>query len=103
MTSVNIAASNRTSRPVASGLDALLPPGRPAVMGILNLTPDSFSDGGKFVDPKVAIAHAEAMVAQGADMIDIGAESTRPYGGMQPVTAEEERARLAPVLPAVVA
>jgi dihydropteroate synthase len=87
----------------APSLDALLPAGRPAVMGILNLTPDSFSDGGKFVDPKIAIAHAEAMVAQGADIIDIGAESTRPYGGMQPISAAEEQARLAPVLPAVAA
>lgn len=85
------------------GLDHLLPRGRPAVMGILNLTPDSFSDGGQFVDPAIAVAHARAMAAQGADLIDVGAESTRPYGGMQPVTAQQERARLAPVLPAVVA
>jgi dihydropteroate synthase len=82
-------------------LAALLKRGRPLVMGILNVTPDSFSDGGKFFDPKRAIAHAEEMVAQGADIIDIGAESTRPYGGMQPVSAEEEVARLKPVLPAV--
>jgi dihydropteroate synthase len=73
------------------------------VMGILNLTPDSFSDGGKFVDPAVAIAHAKQLIAEGADIIDIGAESTRPYNGMQPVTAQEEMRRLAPVLPAVVA
>ncbi|MGC1464663.1 MAG: dihydropteroate synthase [Pseudolabrys sp.] len=72
-------------------------------MGILNVTPDSFSDGGQFVDPAIAIAHARDMAAQGADMIDIGAESTRPYDGMTPVTAAEEKARLAPVLPAVVA
>lgn len=72
-------------------------------MGILNLTPDSFSDGGQFVDPAIAIAHAERMIAQGADIIDIGAESTRPYGGMRPVTAEIERARLEPVLAAVIA
>ena len=72
-------------------------------MGILNLTPDSFSDGGKFVDPEVAIGHARDMVAEGADIIDVGAESTRPYGGMAPITADQERARLAPVLPAVIA
>jgi dihydropteroate synthase len=83
-------------------LTALLSPHRTAVMGILNLTPDSFSDGGRFVDPQVAIAHATAMVAEGADIVDVGAESTRPYGGMQPVTAEIERARLEPVLSAVV-
>jgi len=84
-------------------LSALLAQGRPLVMGILNVTPDSFSDGGQFVDPAIAIAHARDMAAQGADMIDIGAESTRPYDGMTPVTAAEEKARLASVLPAVVA
>ncbi len=71
-------------------------------MGILNVTPDSFSDGGRFFDPQVAIRHAEAMAGQGADILDIGAESTRPYGGQKPVTAEDEIARLAPVLPEVV-
>ncbi|HZD90027.1 MAG TPA: dihydropteroate synthase [Pseudolabrys sp.] len=70
-------------------------------MGILNITPDSFSDGGKFIDPSVALAHARQMVEQGADILDIGAESTRPYGGQQPVTAADELARLKPVLPAV--
>ena len=85
-----------------SHLAALLARGRPLVMGILNVTPDSFSDGGRFIDPGKAIAHASAMAAQGADVLDIGAESTRPYGGQQPVSAEEERARLAPVLSAVV-
>lgn len=84
-------------------LSALLAQGRPLVMGILNVTPDSFSDGGQFLDPQVAIAHARDMAAQGADILDVGAESTRPYGGMQPVSAVDERARLAPVLPAVVA
>jgi dihydropteroate synthase len=74
---------------------------RPAVMGILNLTPDSFSDGGEFLDPTTAIAHARQMIAAGADMVDIGAESTRPYGGAVRVSADEERARLAPVLGAV--
>ena len=87
------------SRPLAR----LLELGRPLVMGILNVTPDSFSDGGKFIDPQHAIAQARRMVAEGADILDIGAESTRPYGGMAPVTAEEEWRRLASVLPVVVA
>jgi dihydropteroate synthase len=88
--------------PGPDALSALLALGRPLVMGILNITPDSFSDGGRFLDPAVAIAHARAMAEQGADIIDIGAESTRPYGGAKPVSAEDERARLSPVLPAVV-
>jgi dihydropteroate synthase len=83
-------------------LAALLARGRPLVMGILNVTPDSFSDGGQFLDPSIAIAHAREMAEQGADILDIGAESTRPYGGAQPVGADEELARLRPVLPDVV-
>ena len=63
--------------------------------GILNVTPDSFSDGGEFFEPNVAIAHAHEMVAEGADLIDIGAESTRP--GSEEVSAEEEWGRLEPV------
>jgi len=70
-------------------------------MGILNVTPDSFSDGGRFIDPAKAVAHAGVMAKQGADILDIGAESTRPYGGATPVSTDEEIARLAPVLPAV--
>jgi dihydropteroate synthase len=79
-------------------LAALLKLGRPLVMGILNVTPDSFSDGGHFIDPAKAIAHAAEMAQQGADILDIGAESTRPYGGAKPVGADEELARLGPVL-----
>ena len=71
-------------------------------MGILNITPDSFSDGGQFVDPAAALEHARRMIDQGADILDIGAESTRPYGGAKPVSLEEELARLQPVLPAIV-
>jgi dihydropteroate synthase len=81
-----------------SWLARLLADRQPLVMGILNLTPDSFSDGGQFVDPDKAIAHARRMIAEGADIIDIGAESTRPYGGAVRVSASEEVRRLAPVL-----
>lgn len=81
---------------------ALYSPGHPLVMGILNVTPDSFSDGGRFLDPATAIAHAAEMVQQGADILDIGAESTRPYGGPVAVPADDEKARLSPVLPAVI-
>jgi dihydropteroate synthase len=74
---------------------------RPVIMGVLNVTPDSFSDGGRFLDPGSAIAHAGRMIGEGADIIDIGAESSRPYGDPVAVTAEEERRRLERVLPAV--
>jgi dihydropteroate synthase len=82
-------------------LARLLARGRPIVMGILNVTPDSFSDGGQFFDPQRAIAHARRMIAEGADILDIGAESTRPYVGATPVSSTEELRRLAPVLPAL--
>ncbi len=95
-------AVNTAQKPARDGLFALLALGRTLVMGILNVTPDSFSDGGRFVDPAAAIAHAEKMAVEGADILDIGAELTRPYGGATRVTAEEEMARLKPVLPAVV-
>jgi dihydropteroate synthase len=74
----------------------------PAVMGVLNVTPDSFSDGGQFAAPERALAQARRMIAEGADIIDIGAESTRPYGS-EPISAQEELQRLQPVLPDVVA
>ncbi len=96
------AVAKPAQRPARDGLSALLALGRPLVMGILNVTPDSFSDGGKFIDPAMAIAHAGEMTEQGADILDIGAESTRPYGGMKPISADEEMTRLASVLPAVV-
>jgi dihydropteroate synthase len=75
----------------------------PAVMGVLNITPDSFSDGGQFLAPSDALAQAERMIAEGADIIDVGAESTRPYGGQKPVAAADEIARLRPVLKDLVA
>ncbi len=89
--------------PGAGLLRGLLAKGRPLVMGVLNVTPDSFSDGGRFLDPAAAIAQAQRLAAEGADILDIGAESTRPYGNAVAVTLDEERARLAPILPAVVA
>src|SRR5215510_4491308 len=76
----------QSSRPGnTTPLARLLGLGRPVVMGILNVTPDSFSDGGRFFDPQRAIEHARGMAADGADILDVGAESTRPYGGTQPV------------------
>jgi len=72
-------------------------------MGVVNVTPDSFSDGGRFLDPGRAIEHAGRLAAAGADILDIGAESTRPYGGTVAVPHAEEMRRLAPVLPAVTA
>ena len=65
-------------------------------MGVLNVTPDSFSDGGQFMTPDVALERARAMLAEGADIIDVGAESTRP--GHAPISADEELRRLLPVL-----
>ncbi|WP_407159785.1 dihydropteroate synthase [Bradyrhizobium sp. STM 3557] len=75
----------------------------PAVMGVLNVTPDSFSDGGNFTTPARALAQGRRMIFEGADIIDIGAESTRPYTGAEAVSAEDELARLRPVLSDVVA
>ena len=66
------------------------------VMGILNVTPDSFSDGGKYINLENALAHAQQMVVEGADIIDVGGESTRP--GAKPVTIKEELARVIPVI-----
>jgi dihydropteroate synthase len=91
------------SAPAANVLRDLLEKKRPLVMGVLNVTPDSFSDGGRFLDPAAAIAQAQRLAAEGADILDIGAESSRPYGNAVAVPLDEERARLAPILPAVVA
>ncbi|MDE2229425.1 MAG: dihydropteroate synthase [Alphaproteobacteria bacterium] len=74
---------------------------RPRIMGILNVTPDSFSDGGRFLDPERAIAHGRALVEAGADIIDVGGESTRP--GAAPITPEDEIGRIEPVVRALAA
>ncbi|WP_300576847.1 dihydropteroate synthase [Phenylobacterium sp.] len=74
-------------------------PRRPLVMGVLNLTPDSFSDGGRHADPPAALGQAQRLIAQGADLLDIGGESTRP--GADPVPAEIEIARVTPVIAAL--
>ncbi len=97
-TSRPVPATARAEGPV---LRTLLSRPYPAVMGVLNITPDSFSDGGQFIAPERALAQARRMIAEGADIIDIGAESTRPYGS-QPVSAEEELKRLQPILSDVV-
>jgi dihydropteroate synthase len=98
-----------TSRPAPAttpadhpALRTLLSRPHPAVMGVLNVTPDSFSDGGKFTAPEHALTQARRMIAEGADIIDIGAESTRPYGA-EPISAEQELKRLQPVLADIVA
>lgn len=85
------------------GTFARLERGRPLLVGIVNITPDSFSDGGRFLDPTVAVEHALRLAAEGADLLDLGAESTRPGGGVYgagapAVPAAEEIARLLPVL-----
>jgi len=73
----------------------------PLLMGIVNVTPDSFSDGGKFFDPEVAVEQALQLVADGADLLDIGGESTRPYA--EPLSADEELRRVMPVIEALAA
>src|SRR5688572_5155255 len=70
--------------------------GTPAVMGVLNVTPDSFSDGGRYFDSRAAVEHARRMIDEGAAIIDIGGESTRP--GAEPVDTEEELRRVLPVI-----
>ena len=100
-----IATTSRPAPAAASAdhavLAALLSRPYPAVMGVLNITPDSFSDGGQFLAPDHALAQARRMVEEGADIIDIGAESTRPYGA-EPISADEELKRLRPILAEIV-
>ncbi len=103
MTLARPTRANSDRATAANPLAGLLALGRPVVMGVLNVTPDSFSDGGRFLDPGAALDQARRMVAEGADILDIGAESTRPYGDAAAVPLAEEMRRLEPVLPAVVA
>lgn len=72
---------------------------RPLVMGVVNVTPDSFSDGGRHLDPAAALAHARRLIAEGADILDLGAESTRPGAELAP--AEDELGRLVPLVAAI--
>ncbi|HEX7882352.1 MAG TPA: dihydropteroate synthase, partial [Afipia sp.] len=101
-----VAAPSRSSNPAAAQLHpvlrSLFTRPLPVVMGVLNVTPDSFSDGGQFTTPELALAQAKQMIAEGAGILDIGAESTRPYGS-KPVSADEELQRLQDILPAVAA
>jgi len=90
-----VRAVESASHPIAR----LLALRRPLVMGVLNITPDSFSDGGRFFDPGRASEHARRLVMEGADILDVGAESTRPYANAVAVSADEELQRLEPVLP----
>ena len=83
-------------------LSLAIKPGKTLVMGIINLTPDSFSDGGKFNHMTDALRQVERMIADGADIIDVGAESTRPYGAAK-ISAQEEIERLAPILEKILA
>src|SRR5687768_1177885 len=75
------------------------PQRRPLVMGVLNVTPDSFSDGGRYADPGAAVEHARQMVADGADLLDVGGESTRPGSARTP--ADEQLRRVVPVIEAL--
>ncbi len=79
--------------------EALTRPSRPLVMGVINATPDSFSDGGQFAHTDSALLHARKLIAQGADILDIGGESTRP--GADPVDVQEELARVLPIIEAI--
>ena len=89
-----------TSSPTWSAGRFQLDLGRPLVMGIVNVTPDSFSDGGAHADPVAAVRHAQALVEAGADILDVGGESTRP--GSLPLAQDAEWARIGPVLQEVV-
>jgi dihydropteroate synthase len=102
-TTLDDQAVSKGDNPQRDLLHRLLAERRTLVMGVVNVTPDSFSDGGRFLDPHAAIAQARRLAAEGADILDIGAESTRPYGDAVRVSSDEERARLAPVLPDIIA
>lgn len=89
-------ASDRMTRWLKAGDHTLAVDGLPLLMGIVNITPNSFADGGRYLAPQAAIDHALRLADEGADLLDLGAESTRP--GAKPVPAEDELARLLPVL-----
>jgi dihydropteroate synthase len=91
----------RVRTPVMLGGNETLTFTKPLIMGVLNVTPDSFSDGGRYIDPDLAVCRARAMIAEGADIIDIGGESTRP--GATPVVDSEEIDRVVPVIERLVA
>ena len=92
-------ASSVTPAPPTLPGGLALPTGRAAIMGILNVTPDSFSDGGRYADVTTALAHVRAMIAAGADLIDVGGESTRPNSTR--ITPEEEWERIGAVVSAL--
>src|SRR5260221_6303526 len=92
-----VAGSARSEKKSPDRLACLLALGRPIVMGVLNVTPDSFSDGGRFLDPVDAIDQAPRMTPEGADVLDIGPESPRPYARALAVPITEGNARLWPV------
>jgi len=106
---LQLSAEAISARPAGAVLRDLLAEARAGhrtlIMGILNVTPDSFSDGGQFFDPEAAVAHAERMAAEGADILDIGGESTRPatFATHSPLPVEEELRRILPVIEAVTA
>lgn len=89
-------ATTRHHETIAIGAQTIILPARPLVMGIVNITPDSFSDGGVFFTPEKAVAHVRRLVDEGAELIDIGGESSRP--GAEPVDIGEEWRRIGPVL-----
>ena len=95
-----MAASPWSTGPQAH-VDGLPRPGRCLVMGVVNVTPDSFSDGGRFLDPDKAVAHGLSLAADGADLVDVGGESTRP--GAERPSASDELARVLPVVTALAA
>ncbi len=89
-------AQSSVSPGVLEGRDFTLRIDRPRIMGVLNMTPDSFSDGGRFREPSAALRHALQMIGEGADIIDVGGESTRP--GAEEVSTQEELARTVPII-----
>jgi dihydropteroate synthase len=104
---LQLSAAEIAARPSSTALRAALADARAGrrtlIMGVLNVTPDSFSDGGRFFAPEAAIAHAEQMAAEGADLLDIGGESTRPatFASQTPLDPQEELRRILPVITAV--